>query len=131
MSDWLMFLVLFAQEAGEKAPAKGAPQQPPGGGLLMWLFPLMLIFLLWSFLFNNPQKREQKRIEQLKSTLKKNDPVVTAGGILGTIANIFPERNEVVVKVDDNTKLRMRMTSIYPAGPESPAETKTEPETKA
>ena len=106
MIDTLIQLSLFAEDA---APAP----EPPN--ILMWMIPALLIFFLFQMFFaSSPQKREEKRIAELKSVLKKNDAVVTAGGILGTVANISPEKNEVTVKVDDNTKIRVQMRSVWP-----------------
>lgn len=118
---WFNQLCLLAQ-----APGQG---QGEGGNPLMWMIPALVIFFLFQLFFaSNPQKREAKRIEELKSTLKKNDPVVTAGGIMGTVAIVSPERNEVTIKVDDNTRLRVQMRSVY-AIPKDEGKTsaKTEP----
>ena len=49
-----------------------------------------------------------------KLPAKKNDAVVTAGGILGTVANIAMDKNEVTIKVDDNTRIRVQMRSVWP-----------------
>lgn len=103
MNSWFPLLGLLAEDA--------APPASP----LMWMIPALLIFFLFQMFFaSNPQRREQKHLEQLKSTLKKNDPVVTAGGIMGTVANVSPEKNEVTIKVDDNTRLRVQMRSVLP-----------------
>ena len=42
----------------------------------------------------------------------KNDRVVTIGGIRATIVNVRREMDEVVIKIDDNTKLKMTVGSI-------------------
>ena len=104
----LQLLSLLAEEA--------ANGQKPGmdfGTLILTMLPFIVILLLFQWLFvPNPQKREQKHIESLKTTLKKNDAVVTAGGIIGTVANVSPDKNEVTIKVDDNTKIRVQMRSV-------------------
>ena len=102
MNLWLTQLCLLAEDAA-----------PPPSNPLMWMIPALLIFFLFQMFFaSNPHKRELKHIDLLKSTLKKNDPVVTAGGILGTVANVSPEKNEVTIKVDDNTRIRVQMRSV-------------------
>ena len=111
MSDWLTTLTLLAQE-GQK---EGAPPGGGGGGIgqmLLMFGPLLLIILLFQFMFN-PQKRERARVEQMTKSLKKNDRVVTIGGLIGTVAQVFPERGEVTLKVDDNTRLKFRLASIH------------------
>ena len=42
--------------------------------------------------------------------LKKNDEVITAGGIHGTIMNV--KDNSVTLKVDDNVKVEVQKHSI-------------------
>ena len=105
MDHWLSLLTLLAENGA-----------PPGGGggssLLVMLIPFLLIFVLFQFLFN-PRKQEQKRVAQLTQSLKKNDRVVTIGGIIGTVAQIWPEKGEVSIKVDDNARLKMRLASIH------------------
>ena len=101
MTDGLGELLLFAQEN---------PQ--PQGQWTALLFPALAIGFLWYFLLFRPQKREQARRDQLLSALKKNDRVVTIGGILGTVANLSQDGKEVTLKVDDNTRIRMLRSSI-------------------
>ncbi len=107
---WFSTFLLFAEEAAKK---NNAPEQP---NLLIWMFPFLAIMILFQFMFS-PQKKEQKRVAQMKEGLKKNDPIVTAGGIIGTIVQVHTDRDEATVKVDENTRLRMKLSSIYPAGP--------------
>ena len=101
---------------------------PPMSSIWTIVFPAILIFFLFQLFFaQSPQKREQKHIEQLKSSLKKNDLVVTAGGILGTVANVDPAKNEVTIKVDDNTRLRVLMRSVSLLPKDDGKEAKPEP----
>ena len=46
------------------------------------------------------------------ANLKKNDKVVTAGGIYGTVVSVAEKEDEVVVKVDENVRLRVTKGSI-------------------
>ena len=41
--------------------------------------------------------------------LKKNDRVVTIGGIYGTVVNVQKDLDEVTIKVDENTNTKLRM----------------------
>jgi preprotein translocase subunit YajC len=93
--------------------AKNAPA-PRGGGneLYGMLLPMVAIAFLWYFLLLRPQRKEQSRRQDLLSALKKNDRVVTIGGILGTVVTTSADGKEVTLKVDDNTRLRMLRSSI-------------------
>ncbi len=46
------------------------------------------------------------------SGLKKNDKVLTTSGIYGTVISVAEKEDEVVVKVDDNTRLKMVKAAI-------------------
>jgi len=99
-------LLLFAQE-GAKAP-------PPGGGMFSMLLPFLAIGFLFYFLLIRPQRQEQSRRKEMLSAVKKNDRVITAGGIYGVVTNVHAEADEVTIKVDEstNTKLRMTLSSL-------------------
>jgi len=104
--------VLFAQEAGAGAAGGkggGEPMQ-----LLPSLLPIVAICILFYFLLIRPQRREQSRRQTMLDAIKKNDRVLTAGGIYGVVMNIHREADEVTVKVDEatNTKLRLTLSSI-------------------
>ena len=56
--------------------------------------------------------------------MKKNDRVLTTGGIYGVVTNVHREANEVTIKVDEstNTKLRMTLGSIAQVLGDEPSE---------
>ncbi len=81
----------------------GNPLQP----LLFLYLPLMLIFY---FLILKPQKDKQKEQKLMLTNLKKNDQVVTAGGIHGTIINV--KDTSVVMRIDDNVKVEVDKDAI-------------------
>jgi preprotein translocase subunit YajC len=78
--------------------------------LTLWV-PIILLF--W-FLLIRPQRQEQSRRQQMLAAVKKNDRVITAGGIYGVVTNVHREADEVTIKVDEatNTKLRVTLGSI-------------------
>ncbi len=106
MSEFFTGLLLFAQEGGKAAPG--------GSNLLSMLFPFLAIGLLFYMLLLRPQQKEQARRKGMLASIKKNDHVLTAGGIYGVVTNVHAEADEVTVKVDEstNTKLRMTLSSI-------------------
>ena len=103
-------ILLLAEDA-----APGGAQTPPGpAGLLPMLFPLVLIFALFYFLIMRPERRKQADHKSLLESLKKNDRVVTIGGIYGVVANVQRDDDRVTLKVDEanNTKLDVTFSSI-------------------
>ena len=61
-----------------------------------------------------PQRREQSRRQDMLAAVKKNDRIVTIGGVYGIVTNVNREADEVTIKVDEatNTKLRITLSSI-------------------
>jgi preprotein translocase subunit YajC len=111
MTDLISWLTLLAQEAQEKAPAKGdAP--PPGNALAQLLIPMVLIGVVWYFILLRPQMQERKKAQSLRDSVKKNDKVVTIGGIIGTVTNLSSDGREVTIRIDDNAKMKMLRSSI-------------------
>ncbi len=93
--------------AFQDAPAN---QDPPP--FYIQFLPLIVIgFLFYFILIRGPRREQQKRDDLLKS-LKKNDRVVTIGGIIGTVANVSADGKEITLKVDDNSRIKFLRSSI-------------------
>ena len=70
---------------------------------ILQFVPGLLIFAIFYFLVIKPQKDKQKEQKKLIDNLKKNDQVVTASGIHGTV--VLVKEKTVMVRVDDNVKI--------------------------
>jgi len=76
--------------------------------------PLAMIGLLFFFLILRPQQREARAREELLKGIKKNDRVLTSGGVFGVVTSVQPDANEVTIRIDEknDTKMRMQLSSI-------------------
>ena len=74
------------------------------------LFPFAMMFVIFYVLVFRPQSKARKTHEQMLKNLKKNDEVVTTGGIFGTIVNVKPE--SMTLRVDDNVRLEVEKSAI-------------------
>jgi len=74
------------------------------------LIPMILIFGIFYLLVFRPQKKEQQEKKQMRSSLKKNEQVVTVGGIHGTV--VLVKERTVVVRIDDNVKVEFDKEAI-------------------
>jgi preprotein translocase subunit YajC len=99
-----MLTLAFAQTAS--APAQQAQQGSP----LISLMPIALIFIVFYFLLIRPQKKQQQDHAKMLEGLKKNDEVVTSGGIYGTIVNM--QDDVLTLRVDDNTRIKVQKSSV-------------------
>ena len=59
------------------------------------------------------RRRQEKERQSMITNLKKNDEVLTIAGIYGTVVSVNETKDEIVVKVDDGTRLRMTKASIH------------------
>ena len=91
---------------GQTQQAQGAEAPNP----LVSLMPLILMFVVFYFLLIRPQQKKQKEHRRMLSELKKNDEVVTSGGIHGTIVNIKDKTYSL--RVDDNVKIEVSKSAI-------------------
>lgn len=98
--------------------ADAAPNAPAGDGggfgqMLVVFAPMILMFLVLNyFLVSRPQQREQSRHQAMLDGLKKNDRVLTAGGLIGQVVSLSEDKKEITLRVDDNTRIKFRTESI-------------------
>ena len=83
--------------------------QTQGAGLIQ-LLPLIFLFVVFYFLLIRPQRKKQIEHQKMIESLKKNDEVVTVGGIHGTIINV--KEKTFIIRVDDNVKIEVDKSSI-------------------
>lgn len=74
------------------------------------LMPIIFIFGIFYFLLIRPQQKKQKEHEKMISELKKNDEVVTNGGIHGTIVNV--KDTTLTLKIDENVKVEINKNAV-------------------
>lgn len=112
-------VLLLAQDGA--APAGDAV--PPGGQIIQMVPMLIAFVVMFYFIVLRPQQREQKERAQRLASLKKNDKVVTIGGIIGTIVDLSGDGTRVTLRVDDGTRIKFIRSSI-----QGPYEEKSESE---
>ncbi len=87
-------------------------QGQDGGGsnvLSMFIYLLPIPFLFY-FLIIRPQQQQEKNRRSMIDALKKNDKVLTSGGIYGTVVSVDSNNDRVVLRVDDERGLRLTFT---------------------
>jgi preprotein translocase subunit YajC len=84
---------------------------------LTTILPLVLIFVVFYFLLIRPQTKRAKEHRQMVAGLKKEDEVVTNGGILGRISDI--DDNFVTLDIAPNVAIkvqRFQIAQLMPKG---------------
>ena len=67
-------------------------------------------FIIFYFLLIRPQRQKEKDHQKRISELKKNDEVVTIGGIHGTIVNV--KDKTFVLRIGDDTRVEIDKTAV-------------------
>lgn len=89
-------------------PATGAPSDSLLTQILSNPLNLLLISgVLFIFLVLRPQQRQMKEHQNALKSLKKNDRVVTTGGIHGTIVQANSGESIVSLRIDESSGTRM------------------------
>lgn len=86
---------------------QAAGKQSSPSGMLSMLLPFILMFVVMYFLILRPQKRKERERKALLSRVKKNDRVITGGGIHGLVTSV--RENEVILRVDDAKDVKLKV----------------------
>ena len=92
--------IAFAQTA----PGFGGP------GQMLNFLPLVLVFVVFYFLLIRPQQKKAKDHQQMLTRLKKNDEVMTSGGIYGKVVALTD--TVVTLEVAPNVRIRVNRPQI-------------------
>lgn len=84
-------------------------------GFLTSVFPLVLIFVIFYFLLIRPQQRRMKAHQAMIGAVKRNDIVVTGGGLIGKVTKV--DDSEVEVEIAPNVRVKALKTTLSDVRP--------------
>jgi len=92
----------FLMEAASKA----------GNPLMQFLPMILIMFAIMYFLIIRPQRTKEKRRVEMIANVRKNDRIVTIGGVHGLVLTV--KEKDVIVRVDDakDVKLKIEKSAI-------------------
>jgi preprotein translocase subunit YajC len=64
-------------------------------------------FLLW-----RPMKRQEAERQAMLNKMKKNDEILTTGGIYATIIEVSEKEDKIIVKIADNVRVKIAKAAI-------------------
>ncbi len=107
-------IAVFLSFALSKGLLAADPQQQSAFGSFL---PLILIFIIFYFFLIRPQQRKSKEHQKMLNELKKDDKIITAGGIYGVVSQV---KGEIVeVKIAESVKVQVAKGSISAVIPET------------
>ena len=83
-----------------------------GSSMLMLVGYIAVIGLLFYFMAIRPQKKQQKQMEALISSLEVGDSVLTSGGFYGVVIDVMDEVIVVEFGSNKNCRIPMKKTAI-------------------
>lgn len=98
-------------------------QQPPSGGEFIFslIVPFALCFLVIWFMMIRPQRKQMRERELMLSNIKRNDHILTSGGIFGVVERL--KDNEVILKIDEKGEVKIRVARSAIIGVEKVSQT--------
>ena len=88
----------------QTAPGVGGP------GPMMTILPFILIFVIMYFMVIRPQQKKNKDHQEMLAKLKRNDEVMTSGGIYGKVVDL--KDTVVTLEVAPNVRIRVARGQI-------------------
>ena len=87
-----------------EAPARGQ------GSLLTALLPFILVFVIFYLLIIMPQRKRQKKHQEMVGQLKPGDKIITTGGIYGTVMGV--QQDKIELKIASNVKIDITRNAV-------------------
>ena len=89
-----------------------------GGSMGAILLVYVAIFAAMWFFFIRPQKKEQKRMQEMLSTIAAGDSVLTTSGFYGVVLDVMDDT--VIIEFGNNKNCRITMKKEAIAAIEKP-----------
>ena len=90
--------------------------QGESGGIMSYLILFAPLILIFYFLLIRPQQKQQKDLQEMVTSLKINDEVVTNGGIIGKIKEV--RETSFIIMSAEKTFLEVGKSAVIGKKPE-------------
>jgi preprotein translocase subunit YajC len=97
----LMNLFAYAQQG---APAGRS------GSFITALIPFILVFVVFYLLIIMPQRKRQRKHQEMVQQLKPGEKIITTGGIYGTVMGV--QKDKIELKISANVKIDITKNAV-------------------
>ena len=87
--------------------------QAQGGGSISFIIMMVAIFAIMYFFMIKPQQKRQKEIQNFQNSLQEGTPVLTGGGIYGTVKKIDLATGIIEVKIADGVVIKVDKGYVF------------------
>ena len=88
-------------------PAYAQDAAAGGAGFLIQLLPFVAIFAIMYFLIIRPQRTAAAKRTEMLNNIRRNDTIVTGGGVVGKVTKVKDDDAEIEVEIAPGTKVRV------------------------
>ena len=81
------------------------------GSMIGSFLPLIILFAIFYFLIIMPQRKKEKKHQEMLRNLKKGDEVVTNGGLHGAITDTKGD-DILVLKIADDVRVQISRSAV-------------------
>jgi preprotein translocase subunit YajC len=92
--------------------AQGAVSAAGGAEIAFQVIPFVLIFVIMYFLILRPQQKRVKDHQALLKSVRRDDTVVTNGGLVGRVTKAADDQTEIEVEIAPNVRVRVVRSMI-------------------
>jgi len=103
--NFISATIMMAPPAGEG----GA-----GGGMMSMLLMFAVVIAIMYFMMIRPQQKRQKEHQNMLSSIRKGDKVVTTAGMHGTV--VEHDDKTFTIQIADNVKVKFEKNAIASKG---------------
>ncbi|MCJ2008687.1 preprotein translocase subunit YajC [Methylobacterium sp. WL30] len=92
--------------------AQGAGTAAGGAEIALQVVPFVLIFVIMYFLILRPQQKRVKEHQALVKNVRRDDTIVTNGGLVGRVVKVLDDATEIEVEIAPNVRVKVVRTMI-------------------
>jgi preprotein translocase subunit YajC len=96
----------------QTATAANAAASPLAGLFQSPILPIALVFVVFYFLLIRPQQNQAKELKNKLNALARNDKIITAGGIIGTVKKVTEGDANIDVEIAPNVTVSIVRSTI-------------------
>ena len=79
--------------------------------ILVQMLPLVLVLVIMYFMLIRPQRKKEKKIQEMRNNLQVGDEIITSGGIIGRVVSLR-EDTILIETGSDRSKIRIKRWAV-------------------
>ena len=79
--------------------------------ILVQMLPLVLVLVIMYFMLIRPQRKKEKKIQEMRNNLHVGDEIITSGGIIGRVVSLR-EDTILIETGSDRSKIRIKRWAV-------------------